>query len=256
MSEIEPLKEAQSCRRAAPPCAPPPPPAGNGVRRREHDRPDSPSRPKCPNEIATERISRKTSHASSGRPIRAAPALEPRVIGAGGMSASTAARPAAARAFATRRRAPLARRSGAAANIHVDFAAAVAVMRAVVGEALKGRESSPTTMAASPSVSASRASTTQRRRTDHRRLSGLCARAAPPTTRPPPASARMRSGWGAGDRRHRLGGDRPRRRRRDYRRRTRIRARRRRLGRAYRARRAARGDPRRRRACAGKPADR
>src|SRR5271166_3519572 len=112
-------------------------PASREIPGRTHSErwPDSPSRPKCPKEIARSASRGKLSHASSGR-LHAAPPLEPRVIarrhvGVDGGATRCRARVRDADGCA------LGEATGAAANIHVDFAAAVAIMRAVVSEALE-----------------------------------------------------------------------------------------------------------------------
>ncbi len=136
----------------------------------------------------------------------------------------------------------LAEAEGDAANIHVDFASAVSVMRSVVGEACARPASAPAQRPRRGRPRTCRAQRRGRRRECRRGVPGLCA--CPRRQRRDDRLHRRacRRRRRPRHRRHRLGGDRARRRRGDHRRRPRLRARRRRLGRAYRARRAARRD--------------
>ena len=108
-------------------------------------------------------------------------------------SASTAARRAAARASATPTGRALAEASGAAANVHVDFAAAVAVdARASSSDALERAGVAPGRSVARVALGLGLAGVNdqRRRRTRRRGFSRLRPGRSPPTTPSPPASAR------------------------------------------------------------------
>ena len=92
----------------------------------------------------------------------------------------------------------LAEASGAAANIHVDFAAAIAVLRALVEEVLRKAGLGDADSGRSRSASGSPGSRTGATPPESLRLFPAFGSCAPRTTLPPPASARTRArtaGW-------------------------------------------------------------